>query len=294
MATSRFPLESRVIPTSVTTTPKRSAVPDLPLMAGIFIAFGAMVLGIAASGMGMTYFWQPTAAAIVLGGTLGVIFVTTPGRSVANSLRRLKDLLSLPSINRESLVEEIVRIARTTRQGGLLGIEPLARNIGNSFLREGLLQALDVKTRDELKMTLENDLRMRERQGEMDAKTFEVAGGFAPTIGILGTVVGLIQVLRQFSNLDLVAAGIGTSFVSTIYGLGLANLVLLPLAHRIRARVADAFETQELVIEGVLSIYEQVHPTLVRNRLACFLDRQPNVPSNAIESGRSQQSALQE
>jgi chemotaxis protein MotA len=294
VSTSRLPLESQVNPTPLATSQKRAALPDLPLMAGIFIAFGAMILGIAASGMGLAYFWQPTAGAIVLGGTLGVIFVTTPGRSVANSVRRLKELLSLPAVHRESLVEEIVRIARITRQRGMLGIEPLALNISNTFLREGLLQALDVKTRDELKMTLETDLRMRERQGEMDAKTFEVAGGFAPTIGILGTVVGLIQVLRQFSNLDVVAAGIGTSFVSTIYGLGLANLVLLPLAHRIRARVAEAFETQELVIEGILSIYEQVHPTLIRNRLACFLDRPANVKTYAIESGHSQQSALQE
>ena len=294
MSTSRFPLESRIVPASPATSQKSTAVPDVPLMAGIFIAFGAMVVGIAASGMGVTYFWQPTAAAIVLGGTLGVIFVTTPGRSVANSVRRLRDLLSLPAVHREVLVEEIVRVARVTRQRGLLGIEPLALTIGNTFLRESLLQALDVKTRDELKMTLENDLRMRERQGEMDAKTFEVAGGFAPTIGILGTVVGLIQVLRQFSNLDLVAAGIGTSFVSTIYGLGLANLVLLPVAHRIRARVAEAFATQELVIEGVLSIYEQVHPTLIRNRLACYLDRAANVKSTAIEGESSQQSALQE
>jgi chemotaxis protein MotA len=101
-----------------------------------------------------------------------------------------------------------------------------------------------------------------------------VAGGFAPTLGILGTVVGLIDVLRQFSNMQSVGLGIGTAFVSTLYGLGLANLVLLPAAHRIRAKVAETFELQELIIEGVLCGVDRVHPSLIRHRLNAFLRKQ--------------------
>ena len=105
----------------------------------------------------------------------------------------------------------------------------------------------------------------------MDAKILEVAGGFAPTIGILGTVVGLIDVLRHFSNVASVGHGIGTAFVSTIYGLTLANLVLLPVANRIRARVADLFEVQELIMESVLALVDGVHPMALRQRLTSFL-----------------------
>jgi chemotaxis protein MotA len=99
----------------------------------------------------------------------------------------------------------------------------------------------------------------------------EVAGGFAPTIGIIGTVVGLIEVLRHFANLQSVGFGIGTAFVSTIYGLALANLLLLPAAHRIRSRVAESFEIQELIIEGVLSLADNVHPALIRMRLSAYM-----------------------
>jgi len=128
-----------------------------------------------------------------------------------------------------------------------------------------------VKDHAELQTALENKLRLIERQGEADAKTLEVAGGFAPTIGVLGTVVGLIDVLRQFTELAGVAYGMGAAFVSTIYGLGLANLVLLPAANRIRARIAETIETQELMAEGILCLYDGIHPRLMRQRLACFL-----------------------
>ena len=98
-----------------------------------------------------------------------------------------------------------------------------------------------------------------------------MAGGFAPTIGVIGTVVGLMDVLRQFSNIASVAGGTGTAFVSTIYGLGLANLILLPSAQRMRANVADQFETNEMIVEGTLCLFDGVHPSLVRDRLSCFL-----------------------
>jgi len=131
--------------------------------------------------------------------------------------------------------------------------------------------ALDVKTRAELLAALETELRLMERQGETDAKVVEVAGGFVPTIGIIGTVMGLIDVMHHFSDFGSVGSGIGTAFVSTIYGLVLANLVLLPISHRMRSRVAATFEIQELIIEGVLCLYDELHPTLVRLRLAAFL-----------------------
>ena len=244
---------------------------DLSLLAGIAIAVGAIIVGISCTGVGLNYFLQPTGAAIVLGGTLGVILITTPGHSLLHSLRRVMDLVAAPNVNREALIEEIVSYARVSRRGGIVSIEPLLKNTWNEFLRNALQLAVDVNNRVELESLLDTSLRMAERQGEADAKALEVAGGFAPTIGIMGTVVGLIEVLRQFSNLQAVGYGIGTAFVSTIYGLALANLLLLPAAHRIRSRVAENFETQELIMEGVLAIVDTVHPSLIRTRLSSFL-----------------------
>ena len=212
-----------------------------------------------------------------MGGTLGVTLITTPRASLLHSARRVKELLSASDTDPGALVDEIVEYARARRRG-IAALEPLIPNISHPFLRKGLQLATDLTDRAELRSILETELRMAERQGDADAKALEVAGGFAPTIGILGTVVGLIDVLRNFSNLQTVGHGIGIAFVSTIYGLALANLVLLPAAHRIRARVAENFETQELILEGVLAIAETVHPAVIRMRLGSFV-REPAAAS---------------
>ena len=251
------------------TQPRRRV--DTIFILGIIVALGAVVAGIAAAGISITYFLQPAGALIVVGGTLGVMLVTTPRDSILHSFHRVVDLVSSEEVNRVALVEEIISYARAARRGSLLALEPLSAKASHPFLRQALQLALDVGNRSELQAVLENELRMRERQGEADAKTLEVAGGFAPTIGIIGTVVGLIEVLRHFANLQSVGFGIGTAFVSTIYGLAMANLLLLPAGHRIRARIAENFETQELIIEGVLALVDNVHPALIRLRLNAYV-----------------------
>ena len=258
--------------------PLNSARIDRGLVLGIVLAFGATIAGISATAIGLSYFLQPAGALIVLGGTVGVILITTPVHALLDSARRVKELFSARQIDREALIEEIVQYARVARRDGVLALEPLAHKASTTLLRDALLLCLDVPDRLELRSLLDADLRMRERQGEMDAKILEVAGGFAPTIGILGTVVGLIDVLRHFSNVSSVGHGIGTAFVSTIYGLTLANLVLLPIANRIRTRVADSFEVQELIMESVLAVIDGVHPFALRQRLTSFLRPSSNPP----------------
>jgi chemotaxis protein MotA len=235
------------------------------------IALGAVVTGICATHVGFTYFLQPTGAVIVLGGTLGVILVTTPRHSLVHSAYRIRELFAADEVDRATLIEEIITLSRIARRGGIIALDAAISKTANVFLRDALQLAVDGQSRDELQVVLETQLRMNERHGESDAKALEVAGGFAPTIGIIGTVVGLIEVLRQFSNLQAVGSGIGTAFVSTIYGLALANLLLLPAAHRIRARVAENFETQELIVEGVLAVMDCLHPSLIRVRLSSFV-----------------------
>ena len=235
----------------------------------------ALTAGIALTGVRLGYFFQPAGALIVIGGTLGVTFIATPRSALLHSLRRAMDLLWTPRLSREELIEEIMSLVRVARIEGLLSIEPNLDAVRDPFLRHSLLLTLDLTGRAELQATIETKIRLRERQGEADAKTLEVAGGFAPTIGVLGTVIGLVDVLRQLSNITSVGLGIGTAFISTMYGLAVANLVLLPLAQRIRARVAETFETQELIAEGVLCIFDRIHPALVRERLTADLREAP-------------------
>lgn len=256
---------------------------DICLLAGIAIATGAAVAGLRSTGINPAYFLRPTGAFLVLGGSFGVMLITTPGHSLINSFRRVFQLLAPASGGAEELIEEIVKCARVSRRDGPPGLEALAAKARDPFLRDGLMLACDFNDHAQLQGTLETSLRLRERQGEADARTFEVAGGFAPTIGIMGTVVGLIEVMRQFSSMQSVGYGIGTAFVSTIYGLALANLLMLPIAHRIRARVAEEVETRELIVEGVLCLAAGVHPAMIRVRLRSFLRAEGEVPSRADE-----------
>lgn len=244
---------------------------DLWMLLGIAVAIGAVLAGIAAAGIRIGYFFQPTGMLIVLGGTFGVTLITTPRRALLRAVRGAIALLWEQPENRAALMEEIVVFSRTMRPKGIFGLEPLIGQVRQPFLREALLLAMDARNRGELQSMLETKLRQVEKHGETDARAFEVAGGFAPTIGVLGTVVGLMDVLRQFSNISSVAAGTGTAFVSTIYGLALANLVLLPAAQRMRAHVAEQFETHEMIVEGTLCLFDGLHPALVRDRLSCFL-----------------------
>ncbi|MGP8244516.1 MAG: motility protein A [Bryobacteraceae bacterium] len=249
---------------------------DLGLLIGIAVASIALVAGIAVTGVSAHYFFQPTGVLIVVGGTLGVMLITTPPAALLHALRRTLHLFSTDaSPNRADLIDEIVWYARAVRMRGMLALEPGIDRVSHGFLREALLLAMDAQERTHLQPALENRIRLCERQSEAAAKVLEVAGGFAPTIGVIGTVVGLIDVLRQFSSLAAIASGVGAAFTSTIYGLALANLVLLPAAHRIRARAAETFELQELMMEGVLCLFDGMHSRLVRQRLDSFLNGVP-------------------
>ncbi len=262
-------VEARPGPVPVPRPAKRSV--DVWMLAGVVIALSGTILGIKSTGVNLVYFFQPAGALIVLGATFGIALITTPRSSLRHAARRVIGLLRCETPNREALIEEIVAYAKLARMKGLLSIDHMMDSAGHEFLRDTIRLAMDVSNREELQATLETKVRLRERQGETDARVLEVAGGFAPTIGVLGTVVGLIDVLRQFSNLSAVALGIGTAFVSTVYGLALANLVLLPAAHRIRASVADTFELEEMMVEGGLCLFDGIHPSLVRERLNNFL-----------------------
>jgi chemotaxis protein MotA len=247
---------------------------DFWMLAGVAVAIGAVVAGLVSAGIRIGYFFQPTGVSIVLGGSLGVTLITTPRMALIRAIKGALELVRSRAENRGDLIDEIVTLAKTMRPKGLFGLEPLIAEVRQPFLRDSLLLAMDARSREELQTSLEIKLRQWERQGETEARVFEVAGGFAPTIGVLGTVVGLMDVLRQFSSITAVAAGTGTAFVSTIYGLALANLILLPTAQRMRAHVADEFETNEMIVEGTLCLFDGMHPTLVRDRLSCYLRRE--------------------
>ena len=244
---------------------------DFWMLAGFAVAIAAIVAGLVFTRVKLIYFLQPTGGFIVLGGTLGVTLITAPQRSLLHAARRVFGLLRPETVSRPALAEEMLGYAKSARKAGILSLEPLIPRASHPFLRDVLTLAIDVKNRAEFQATIEGKIRLRERQGEADARALEIAGGFAPTIGVLGTVVGLIDGLQQFSEPSTIAIGIGTAFVSTIYGLGLANLLLLPAACRLRVSVAEQFELEEMILEGGLALFDLPHPALLRGRLSGYL-----------------------
>jgi chemotaxis protein MotA len=247
------------------------------MIAGLAVAVAALAGGIALTGVGVGYFLQPTGAGIVVGGTLGVMLMSTPRQSLLSAFRHLKLLIRPNVADPQEAIEAIVEYAKLARHATLLTVEPPRTR--DPFLQRVLSQALalemssDPKKRDEFKIRLESMMRIRARQGESDARVFETVGGFAPTIGVIGTVVGLIDVFRHFSDLSSVSTGVGTAFVSTIYGLALANLFLLPAAHRIRAAMEQAAQTDDVIAEGGLGLVDGVRPLVLEERLRGILRR---------------------
>lgn len=243
---------------------------DRWLWLGLLVACAALIAGVAATGVSLRYFLQPTGILVVLGGTVGVTLISAPREAIRRAVMNLQQLTRPETVDRRALLEELLAINRIRRSKGLWSLEAASKSVRHPFLRDLLLAAVDAAGRTDFQAAIETRMRAEERQGDAGARVLEVAGGFAPTLGVLGTVAGLIEVLGKFSDLNGVAGGIGTAFVSTIYGLALANLVLLPAAYRIRAQVAEAMEIEDMIFEGGLCIYDGVHPSLMLERLRAF------------------------
>ena len=212
-----------------------------------------------------------SAALIVLGGTLGATLVANPLSLVRRAGRMFGSLMREKDDDTAALVEMIVEFATRARRTGILTLELDARDVEDPFLRKSLMLAVDGVDLKEIRSSMELDMDVLERRWDDVAKVYESAGGFAPTIGIIGAVLGLITVMGKLSEIEKVGQGIAAAFVATIYGVGSANLVFLPAGHKIRLRAAALRERQELILDGVCSIAEGLNPKLIRIKLDAYL-----------------------
>jgi len=213
---------------------------------------------------------QVTAALIVFGGTAGALLVSTPTRMLSSALRRAQALFWEDKENASSILEELIGYATKARHSGIVSLDSDVQDIRNLFLKKGMMLLIDGVDAGELRRLLELDQIIFETQAESDAKVFETAGGYAPTIGIIGAVLGLIQVMKHLESLQDVGSGIAVAFVATVYGVGFANLVLLPISNRIRTRAHQDLHIRELIIEGVISVQAGKNPRLTRRMLDAF------------------------
>ncbi len=244
--------------------------PDLATLGGLALAFGGILGGLILEGGSIKDVSQVTAAMIVLGGTLGAVMVTTPLPVLLRAARKLGSVFMERDQPSGAVIEQIIAYAAKARKNGIVSLEQDADTVEDPFLRKALNLAVDGTDMQEIRKMMELEIALEEQHGEAEAKVFEAAGGYSPTIGIIGAVLGLIQVMKHLEDIDEVGKGIAVAFVATVYGVGIANLFFLPAANKLRSRVHQALQTRELVLEGVIGMVEGLNPKLIRSKLEAY------------------------
>jgi len=244
--------------------------PDFATIGGLALALAGILGGLLLEGGRMQDVAQITAACIVFGGTLGAVLVTTPPRVLMRAARRLSRVFVDQVQQPGEAIEQIISFAGKARKHGIVSLEQDADNLPDPFLRKALNLAVDGTDLDAIRKMMELEIELDEHHAEAEAKVFEAAGGYAPTVGILGAVLGLIQVMKHLENIEEVGRGIAVAFVATVYGVGSANLFFLPAANKLRARMRGAVHIKELMLEGVVAIVEGLNPKLIRTRLEAY------------------------
>src|SRR5579871_1101944 len=257
---------------SVSAGKKPSTKPDIATLGGLVLAGGGILGGLVIEGGKLTDIAQVTALMIVLGGTIGAVMVTTPLKTLLRAAKCLGQVFFEHSHSALEIIEEIISYATKARKNSIISLESDLPNIADPFLRKAISLSVDGTDLQELRKMMELDISLEHRSGEAIAKVYEAAGGYAPTIGIIGAVLGLIQVMKHLENIEEVGRGIAVAFVATVYGVASANLFFLPVANKIKARFHHAIEMRELMLEGVCSIVEGLNPKLIRIKLDAFAD----------------------
>ena len=259
---------------------------DLASIAGVVVAMGGILGGLLLEGGKMADLAQITAGMIVLGGTIGAVMLTTPMSILLAAVKRLGMVFFERSLSSSQIMEEIISDATKARKNSIVSLEPDLDKIADPFLRKALSLAVDGTDLNALRNIMELDIALDEKAAEAEAKVYEAAGGYAPTVGIIGAVLGLIQVMKHLENIDEVGRGIAVAFVATVYGVGMANLFFLPTANKLRARLHQVIHGKELMLEGVCSIVEGLNPKLIRIKLEAFT--RETAPKEAAEPVRKQ------
>lgn len=245
--------------------------PDLATLGGLLVGVGCILGGMIMEKGDIRHLYQVSAAVIVLGGTLGAVMITTPMSILARAAKHIMLVFMEKSQSAHDTIEEIIEYATQARKQGIVSLEQQAANVADPFLRKALNLAVDGIEMSQIRSIMELDISLVEHEGEAEAKVYEAAGGYAPTIGIIGAVIGLIHVMQNLADIEAVGKGIAAAFVATIYGVGAANLFFLPAGSKLKARTQDVVQIRELMLEGVLSIVEGLNPKLIRTKLDAYL-----------------------
>ena len=238
----------------------------------ILLGIAAVVAGNVLEGGAIGSIVQGTAAVIVFGGTAGATLLSFPFTDVSRAVLSLREVFFGSRPKSERVIRQIIDFSVIGRRNGLIALESELELVEDPFLRRAIRLAVDGMNHKMLRETLEREIATYEDERRREAKVWETAGGFAPTVGILGAVLGLIHVMENLTDPSKLGAGIAVAFVATVYGVGSANLVLLPLSKKLHNRIDDELCQRELILEGVIGIQSGVNPYYLEQRLRSFVE----------------------
>ena len=246
---------------------------DILSIVGIVIAFVAILSGSVLEGGHLGHLFQLTAFVIVVGGTLGAVLLQTTLPTFWRSMVIVRWVFVTPQIDLNATIDKIVNWSQLSRREGLLALENASEDETDLFSKKGLQMLVDGNEPETIRDVMETEINTIENDDMTAAKVFESMGGYSPTIGILGAVLGLIHVMNNLADPEKLGSGIATAFVATIYGVGLANLILLPIAGKLKAQVRKQSVQFEMTLEGIVSIAEGENPRSLQAKLQSYLGR---------------------
>lgn len=243
---------------------------DILTLVGLTIAVGAIIGGNLLEGGHTDSLMQSTAFLIVMGGTLGAVMVQTPMATFLHSMKLVKWVFIPPKAEVNEMVDKILEWSQIARREGLLGLQDISDEEKDVFSQKGLQMLVDGNEPDVIRMVMETDLTVSEARDLSAAKVYEGFGGYSPTIGIIGAVMGLIHVMNNLADPASLGPGIAVAFVATIYGIGMANIFFLPMASKLKSIISEQVQFREMIIDGLVSVAEGENPRSIESKLQSY------------------------
>lgn len=237
---------------------------------GLILGLAAVLVGQILEGGAITALIVPTAALIVIGGTVGAVMLSFPGDVLMGMMNGVKVAFLGAGVDFVKYIDKLVELATKARKEGILALQGSLADIDDEFLKKGLEMVTDGIDPHLLQEMMETELHYLDEEWGMAAKAWESAGGLAPTIGILGAVLGLIHVMENLSDPSSLGGGIAVAFVATVYGVGFANLICIPLGAKIKCNIKPFMAQKEMMLQGILAIQAGESPNFIRQKLMVY------------------------
>ena len=245
---------------------------DFASIIGTLLGIAGVVGGQLLEGGKMSEIMKGTAAVIVIGGTLGAMFVSYPVQDIKKAFGMIPLIFQNVDLDVRPVIDEIIRIATIARKEGVLAVEGQRDSIQSPLFKKTIKYVIDGFEPNTVKEIIDTEIYLAFEEEESAGKVFEGAGGYAPTIGIIGAVLGLIQVMNKLDDPSKIGEGIATAFVATVYGVGIANLILIPWGTKLKRKAAQRMMAKEVVKLGVVGIQEGLNPHFLQEKLEVFVE----------------------